>query len=82
MSQQDYTVIMQTLSGNLSEGTPPRAKRPQATTTSGKVEKAEIGRQQSQPQRLTIPNSQKIKGLGGSKSAPPLHYAVDDGMIY
>jgi hypothetical protein len=38
MSQQDYAVVMQTLTGNLSEGTPPRAKRP---VVSGNVEKAQ-----------------------------------------
>lgn len=54
MSQQDYTVIMQTISGNLTEGTPPPAKRP---VVSGKTEKPAT----KQDQQRLLPESSKTK---------------------
>lgn len=60
---------MLTLSGNLAEGTPPRARRPTVSTTSGKVEK--LAETKNQPQRLT------------SVSSPPaeIRANVDEGGL-
>ncbi|KAI6171306.1 hypothetical protein M3Y97_01056900 [Aphelenchoides bicaudatus] len=82
LSQQDYAVIMQTLSGNLAEGKPPPAKRPAPTSAKTEQPTDTIDmRKPSRSQRLLSTVSPPT--LAGAMSAPPVMVgrSGDDGGL-